>query len=68
MTEFFNFNTGKFQNNNQTRLQRVQQFVKNNYPNFYVVYRSDGMIELGEENFTLDEGQKAAIEAQIAAL
>lgn len=68
MTEYFNFNTGLFQANNITRLEKVQQFVKNNYPNLQITYNSSGMIELGDENFTLTPEQKAAIEAQIAAL
>lgn len=68
MTEFFDINTGAFRADKLTKWQRVLTYVRNNYPNLPYSFSSDGMITIGDENFTLTPEQKQAIEAQIAAL
>lgn len=68
MSEFFNINTMQWQDDNLTKAQKIQDWVKQNYPNVQINFRSDGIVTVGNEAFTLTQTQKDNIKAALDAL
>lgn len=70
MTEFFNVNTGQFQEDRSTKYQKIQEWVRSNYPNVALEFRSDGIIAIkpNDQEFKLTEAQKTALLTKFAQL
>lgn len=68
MTEFFNVNTMSWQTDNLTKMDKIKAYVKENFPDVMISYGTNGMIEVGDDTFTLTATQKTNIKAILDAL